>query len=429
MQPAEQKRWLNVVMLLPRLACWSLLLTSVWGCSPSASSSPADRPASQETNASPAPVAKEKEDVAAAPEQKPALASTVASSAAADAWPIFRGNTLSNGVAPCTLPEQPELLWKLSIKEGMFESTPAIRDGVVYVGGLNGYFYALDLANGAEKWKYHSELGFRAPAAVRDGLVYVGDTEGRFVCLDAATGEPKWGLSTDAEINAGANFYKDNVIIGSQNGSLYSLDAKTGKEVWKYSIDNMIQCSPTIVENRVFLAGCDSILHILDVENGQKVAQVDILDPTGVTPAAVGDKLYFATQGAKVFCVDWRKAEIVWSYEHAKRKSPYQSSPAVSGGSLVIGGRDRMLHGIKTDSGEEAWTFPTRHSIDGSPVIVGDRVFVGAGDGRVYGLNLTSGEKVWEYEAGGDFVGSPAVAADKLVIANGNGDVLCFGKK
>lgn len=114
-------------------------------------------------------------------------------------------------------------------------------------------------------------------------------------------------------------------------------------------------------------------------------------------------------------------------YEHAKRKSPYQSSPAVAGGVVVIGGRDRMVHALNAENGDELWTLPTRHSIDSSPVIVGDRAFVGAGDGRVYGLNLASGEKVWEYEAGGDFVGSPAVAAGRLVIANGNGDVLCFG--
>ncbi|HEY1603300.1 MAG TPA: PQQ-binding-like beta-propeller repeat protein [Pirellulales bacterium] len=342
-------------------------------------------------------------------------------------WPVFRGNATSDGVATSTLPPEPTLIWKRSIKDGMFEATPAIVDGVVYIGGLNGYFYALDLKSGEEKWGFFSELGFRAPAAVRDGLVYVGDTEGRFVCLDAATGESKWGLSTDAEINAGANFYQNNVIIGSQNGTLYALDAKTGKEAWKYSIDNMIQCSPTIVENRVFLAGCDSVLHIIDLDNGQRVAQVEIGDPTGVTPAAVGDMVYFATQGARVFCVNWRQAKVVWTYEHDKKKSPYQSSPAVGQDMVVIGGRDRMIHGLRATTGDEAWIFPTKRVVDASPVIVGDRVFVGAGDGRVYGLKLASGEKVWEYEAGGDFIGSPAVAAGRMVVAGGNGDVFCFG--
>lgn len=343
------------------------------------------------------------------------------------AWPVFRGNAHSDGVAGCKLANEPKLIWKKSYKDAMFEGTAAIAGGVLYVGGLGGDFYALDLADGQEKWKFHSELGFRAPAAVKDSFVYVGDTEGRFNCLDIATGKPVWSISTEAEINAGANFYKDQVIIGSQSGVLYSLNAKTGKETWRYTIDNMVQCSPTIVDDRVFLAGCDSLLHTIDVNTGKKISQLEIADPTGVTPAAVGGLLYFGTQGAKVLAVDWKQNKIVWSYEHFKRKSPYQSSPAVAEGIVVIGGRDRMVHAIKADSGDEAWLYQSGRRIDSSPVIVGDRVFIGGGDGKLTALNLATGEKVWEYEAGGDFVGSPAVADRRLVIANGNGDILCFG--
>lgn len=364
---------------------------------------------------------------------------SIAPSDGHSSWPIFRGDPQSTGVARSTLPDNPELLWKHTVKDGMFEGTPAIADGVAYVGGLDGYFYALDLATGDERWKYYSELGFRAPAAVRDGLVYIGDAEGRFVCLDAAGGKPQWGISTEAEINGGANFYllpgkdgvpdKQCVLIGSQNDTLYCIDARTGDVQWTYKTGDMIQCSPTIIENRVFIAGCDSVLHIVDADTGEGVAKVEIDQPTGVTPAAIGDRLYLATQGSQVLCIDWRTAKTIWTYEHDKHKNPYQSSPAVSQGILVIGGRDRMVHGLKADSGHELWTFPTRRTIDGSPVIVGERAYVGGGDGRIYGLNLTTGEKLWEYEAGGDFVGSPAVAEGRLVIANGNGDVLCFGTK
>ena len=172
----------------------------------------------------------------------------------------------------------------------------------------------------------------------------------------------------------------------------------------------------------------DGLLHIVDLDTGKKVSTLDILDPTGVTPAAVGDRIYFATQGARVFCVNWRKPEVIWTYE-PKRKQPFQSSPAVAQGVLVAGGRDRAVHAVDVKSGDERWTFPAKSRIDSSPVVVGDRVFVGAGDGHLYGLKLATGEKVWDYEAGGDFVASPAVAAGVLVIGNGNGDLYCFGKK
>ncbi|MBL8828873.1 MAG: PQQ-binding-like beta-propeller repeat protein, partial [Planctomycetaceae bacterium] len=328
-------------------------------------------------------------------------------------WPLFRNTPAGDGVAVGSLPDQPELLWKLKFKDAMFESTPAIVGEVIYIGGLDGPLRALKLTDGGELWQFKTELGFKAAAAVREGRVFIGDCDGAFVCLDAKTGEKIWGKSTDAEISAGANFYQDRVLFGSQDGSLFCCQASDGKELWKYAIENQIQCMPTVVENRVFLAGCDGNFHVIDIDTGKAVAVLPINDPTNATPAAVGDMVYFGTQGASFLAVNWKKPEITWTYE-PRRKSPFQSSAAVKDGIVVIGGRDRQLHAIDAADGKLKWSFPSKTQIDASPVIVGDRVFVGTGDGRVVGLRLTTGDKLWEYETGGGFTGSPAVSGGRL---------------
>jgi len=343
-------------------------------------------------------------------------------------WPLFRGNPQSDGVASGTLPAQLQVLWKKPFKDAMFESTPAIVGGVIYIGGLDGPMRALKLDTGDELWQFKTDLGFRAPAAVKDGRVYIGDSDGVFYCLDGAKGTKLWSVTTDAEINAGANFYKDRVLFASQDGTLFCATAVDGKELWKYSIGDQIQCTPTIVENRVFLAGCDGKFHVIDIDTGKNVAELAINDPTNSTPAARGDRVYFGTQGAAFLAVDWKKPEIMWTYE-PRRKSPFQSSAAVKDNVVVIGGRDRQIHGIDATSGQSLWSFPGKTQIDGSPVIVGDRVFIGTGDGIVVGLKLSTGEKLWDYEAGGGFTGSPAVADNRLVIANDDGTLYCFGAK
>ena len=111
------------------------------------------------------------------------------------------------------LPEKLELLWTFRVPKGGFQSSAAIVDGVVYVGSLNGKFYAVDLARGRQIWEFPTEFGFTASAAVRDGAVYVGDSNGRFYCLDAKTGKEKWHFDTDAEINSSANFYGDQRAV------------------------------------------------------------------------------------------------------------------------------------------------------------------------------------------------------------------------
>jgi outer membrane protein assembly factor BamB len=347
----------------------------------------------------------------------------------AEAWPMGRGSPLATGVAVSELPDKPDLLWKFAAPDGAFETSPIIVDGTVYIGCLNGYLYALNLADGAEKWKYHSELGFYASPALKNGKLYIGDAEGKFHCVSAATGDLLWGFASQAEINSGANFHGANVLFGSQDSHLYCLDSETGKEVWRFAIDDQIRCFPTVVGDRSFVAGCDSKFHIVDLTTGTEVASVDIEAPTGAAPAVGGDFVYFGTEGETVLCINWQNPQVVWKYRDPKKRMPFRSSAALAPQLVIVGGRDKVVHALDRASGEERWRFVTKGRIDASPVIVGRRAYVGSADGRIYGLNVDSGQPEWEYEAGGGFSGGAAVAAGKLIIASEDGVVYCFGKK
>ena len=352
-----------------------------------------------------------------------------AESAKDDDWPLFRGDALASGVSKSVLPAKLELLWKVPSQGTAFESTPAIVDGVVYIGDMDGRLYAFDLGTGEKKWESKFEDGFLAGIAAKDGAIYLGDIAGKFYCVDAATGKTRWGFTTQAEIDSSANFYKDRVIVGSQDATLYCLSRSDGKLVWKFSIADQIRCSPTIVENRAFVAGCDSKLHVVDLDEGKELASVEIEAPTGVTPAVRGERVYFGTEAGTFFAVNWRNATVAWTFQPDRGNQPFRSSPAVTAEAVVFGGRNKRLHALDPQTGKPLWEYTTRNRIDGSPVVVGDRVFVGAADGRLYALDLKTGKLDWQYEAGGGFNGSPGVSRGRLVIANDNGTVYCFGEK
>ena len=115
-----------------------------------------------------------------------------------------------------------------------------------------------------------------------------------------------------------------------------------------------------------------------------------------------------------------------WRYEHPDRKFPFYSSAAVIDGTMVLGGRDRMVHALDVATGKAKWTYMTRARIDSSPAIAGGRAFVGSSDGRIYGLDLSSGKVVWEHEDGGALTSSPSLASGRIVIGSTDGRVLCF---
>ena len=132
---------------------------------------------------------------------------------------------------------------------------------------------------------------------------------------------------------------------------------------------------------------------------------------------------------ADFFGINWRKAEVEWTFQSELGTQAYRSSAAVSKDLVTVGARTKRVFGLDPVTGKQQWEFAAKQRIDSSPVIVGSRVFVGSADGRVYGLNAKDGSKAWEYEAGGGFTGSPAVAGGCLVIASDEGVVYCFGEK
>ena len=147
---------------------------------------------------------------------------------------------------------------------------------------------------------------------------------------------------------------------------------------------------------------------------------------TGASPALRGMAAYYGTFDNEVLMVNLKDHTVGWRYQHPERKFPFYSSAALFMDKVVLGGRDKMVHGLNV-TGKEVWTFATRARVESSPAIAGGRVFVGSNDGRFYVLNVTSGAKLWEFNAGAPLSASPAIANGRIVIGAQDGRLYCFG--
>jgi outer membrane protein assembly factor BamB len=350
-------------------------------------------------------------------------------------WPIFRGNAFQTGVAVSSLPEPLELRWQFKAAEktnDSFEGAAAIVGGTVYIGSLDECLYALDLATGKVRWKYKEKdkVGpFKASPSVRDGLVYVGDCDGIFHCLDAATGQRRWTFEAGAEVSSSANFASDHILFGSYDETLYCL-SKEGKPQWKFKVPGgPVMGSPAIVGNRTFAAGCDSTLHVINLADGKELSSVELGGQVGASVAVGGDQLFISTMSDQVMAVDWKKGQIDWKFEPAKRREPFFASPALTDNLVIVGSRNKRVYALDRKTGTEVWNFATRDRVDSSPVIVGKRVFVGSSDGNLYVLDLEKGTELQRIALGSAITASPAVGEHSLVIGTTEGVVYCFGAK
>lgn len=350
------------------------------------------------------------------------------SQASSGDWLSFRGNPQLTGVATGELPEDLELLWIFETEDAI-ESTAAIAAGTVYVGSLDGYLYAINLENGGLKWKYQVSGEIKSSPTVFGNVVYFGDGMGVFHAVDAETGESRWTFEAEAEIISSANVAQDRLLFGSYDQFLYCLSAEDGSLVWKFETEGYVHGTPAIVNGAVVVSGCDGYLRLINIADGVEQQKIALGDYVAASPAILNNRAYAGTFGNQVLCAGLEGSEILWWYEHPERHFPFYASAAVTADIVVIGGRDKMVHALQSQTGQPLWTYPAKSRVDSSPVIVGERVFFGTIGGEFVALNLDSGEKVWDFVIGAAIIASPSVVTGKLVIGADDGRIYCFGER
>ena len=156
------------------------------------------------------------------------------------------------------------------------ESSPAVVDGVVYVGSGDashvgkGNVYAIDAASGAQRWSFAAGDVVLSSPAVVDGVVYVGSgrvvgaSESNVYALDAASGEQRWAFLTGGTVFASPVVVDGVVYVGSWDHNLYALDAASGEQRWSFTTGDPVTSSPAVVDGIVYFGSEDSKLYALE---------------------------------------------------------------------------------------------------------------------------------------------------------------------
>ena len=106
-------------------------------------------------------------------------------------------------------------------------SSPAVSDGVVYVGSDNDVFYALNASNGVPMWNFTATAGFGSSAAVSGGLVYVSSWNGEIYALNATNGAKLWNYTAGGGFESSPTVVDGVLYISSDDGNVYAFGAST----------------------------------------------------------------------------------------------------------------------------------------------------------------------------------------------------------
>jgi len=102
--------------------------------------------------------------------------------------------------------------------------TPAIADGILYLGTFNREMLAIDLTTRQIIHRYPTDGMVWGGAALADGRLYFGDIEGAFYILETPTLTEVKKTATDGAIVAPPLVTANAVYVTTESGSLYTFD-------------------------------------------------------------------------------------------------------------------------------------------------------------------------------------------------------------
>ena len=319
-------------------------------------------------------------------------------------WIMFRSDPSHSGAVTDNPALTPTLLWNYTTFDdgaGHVYSSPAVVNGVVYITSHdfkvigrtiitnNGDVFALNAADGTKLWNYTiGPVGESSPAVV-NGVVYVGSVDGNVYALNAVSGVKLWSYTTGGLVYSSPTFVGGVIYVGSGDGNVYALNAANGAKLWGFTTGNLVGSSPAVVNGVVYVGSVDGNVYALNAVSGVKLWNYTT-GPGGSSnavyssPAVVNGVVYIGSYDGNVYALNAANGAKLWSYTTGQIG---WSSPAVVGGVVYIGSWDGNIYALNAINGNQLWSYNTGSlQIESSPAVVNGVVYMGSSNGNVYAL-------------------------------------------
>lgn len=363
----------------------------------------------------------------------------LALSAMAQDAPMFRVNPQHGGIYQSpAIPKFSEVKWKFKT-HGQVYSSPAVVNGVVYVGSNDHFLYAIDAETGTQKWKFKTGSRISSSPAVVDGTVFFGSFDSIFYAVDVTSGKLKWKFQTAGErryigthlhgsepaaepMPDPFDFYLSSptvangtVYFGSGDTNVYALDAGTGNLKWKFKTGDVVHASPALADGTIFVGSWDSYFYGLDAATGREKWKFktgedpDMHNQVGIQASAIvaDGMVYFGCRDSNFYALDENTGQKRWTMSN--HGSWVISSPAVQNGKIYFGTSDSgMFHALDAKTGAPVFSLKTQGwPMFSSPAIAGNMLYIGTHEGKLLAIDLGSQQIAWSFQTDGSRQNGP----------------------
>lgn len=296
-------------------------------------------------------------------------------------------------------------------------------------------------ANDPVKWTFTTNGRVIAAPVIQNDTLFIGSLDGYFYAIDATTGNEIWKYNTANEIRTTAVIYNNEIICFESGNTMFGLDLN-GNLLWSQVIYNgalinehdqwdVFRSSPTLNDSIAYIGSEEGKVVGVNIISGEIVytAQTPQANATIETTPAIYNNKIFIGDWLGVFSVfNLETSELVWQYD-TKNDNTYSwvnaivSQPLIYRDTLYFGGRNSNLYALNPETGEKIWMYhqPGDMWLFGGPVVSEDVLYVGSSYQQVlYAFNPNKSELFWETKVYGLNYGNPVVHDDYVIVGTGS---------
>lgn len=162
-----------------------------------------------------------------------------------------------------------ELAWEQKVDGAILGGIALGPDGTLYIGAFSGIVTALD-ADGRTLWEKQLSGQVWSTPAVSDGILYVGTSDNHLYALSTADGSELSDFEADSPVLGTPLVLEDKIIFGSELGTLYFVERESLKDDREILVGKLYG-TPILAGERILVAPVngDYILIAFDLEGKQ----------------------------------------------------------------------------------------------------------------------------------------------------------------
>jgi len=281
-----------------------------------------------------------------------------------------------------------DVRWEATVTDATrgIHGTPAVANGVAYVGAYDGALSAWDLDSGQRRWRTPLGDAIGSSPVYYNGVCYIAvefsTPSGSVEAVDAATGEVRWTDSRPTDhphSTVAIDRDAGRLVVGSNDGVCYAWTFPGLERAWTFATEGAIKGPVTTTDGLAVFGSWDSTVYGVDLADGTER----------------------------------------WSFA---AEADVMSAPAIADGTVYVGSHDRNVYALDAASGTEQWRFDANGWVIGAVTRTREHVLAGSYDGRLYAIDAASGEQSWHAEGRGRATSGALVTDDAVYYAERSPD-------